>query len=140
MDSILEDSVDENSLNDKLDETISEIFTDEHALDYSAPPLWDDYDDNLFDLGLDNDNCDSVFYEDFSEVDALPSTNNEDKIFKTVYTHVMKTTFESPTVQHRIRMQFPDFEASRAAVYVLRSQEIHILKLHWNPIFQILST
>ncbi|GJZ13735.1 hypothetical protein Tco_0548965 [Tanacetum coccineum] len=25
--------------------------------------------------------CDSVFYEDFFEVDALPSTNNEDKVF-----------------------------------------------------------
>ncbi|GKF12107.1 hypothetical protein Tco_0050033, partial [Tanacetum coccineum] len=25
--------------------------------------------------------CNSVFYEDFSEVDALPSTNNEDKVF-----------------------------------------------------------
>ncbi|GJS87844.1 reverse transcriptase domain-containing protein [Tanacetum coccineum] len=25
--------------------------------------------------------CDSVLYEDFSEVDALPSTNNEDKVF-----------------------------------------------------------
>ncbi|GKF26837.1 hypothetical protein Tco_0082731, partial [Tanacetum coccineum] len=25
--------------------------------------------------------CDSVFYEDFSEVDALPLTNNEDKVF-----------------------------------------------------------
>ncbi|GKB38136.1 hypothetical protein Tco_0883078, partial [Tanacetum coccineum] len=25
--------------------------------------------------------CDSVFYEDFSEVDALSSTNNEDKVF-----------------------------------------------------------
>ncbi|GKG21530.1 hypothetical protein Tco_0384125, partial [Tanacetum coccineum] len=25
--------------------------------------------------------CDSVFYEDFFEVDALPSTNNEDKDF-----------------------------------------------------------
>ncbi|GKF20935.1 hypothetical protein Tco_0069573, partial [Tanacetum coccineum] len=25
--------------------------------------------------------CDLVFYEDFSEVDALSSTNNEDKIF-----------------------------------------------------------
>ncbi|GJU93340.1 reverse transcriptase domain-containing protein [Tanacetum coccineum] len=107
MDSILEDSVDENS----LDDTISEMFTDEHALDYSSPPLWDDYDDNLFDHETDNDNvyddpfdfkeekikdskilideldpsrssdflpfpeCDSVFYEDFSEVDALPSTN-----------------------------------------------------------------
>ncbi|GKA61745.1 hypothetical protein Tco_0761264 [Tanacetum coccineum] len=25
--------------------------------------------------------CDSVFYEDFSEVDVLPSTNIEDKVF-----------------------------------------------------------
>ncbi|GKF60946.1 hypothetical protein Tco_0177732, partial [Tanacetum coccineum] len=25
--------------------------------------------------------CDSVFYEDFSEVDALPSTDNKDKVF-----------------------------------------------------------
>ncbi|GJY42550.1 retrovirus-related pol polyprotein from transposon TNT 1-94, partial [Tanacetum coccineum] len=169
MDSILEDSVDENSLDDNLDDTISEefadelapsesfppgnddmtpedvikevkclltqsplanysldndlintileMFTDEHALDYSSPPLWDDYDDNLFDHETVNDDtyddpfdfkeekikdskilideldlpesnnvlpfpeCDSVFYEDFSEVDALPSTNNEDKVF-----------------------------------------------------------
>ncbi|GKB42981.1 reverse transcriptase domain-containing protein [Tanacetum coccineum] len=52
LDSILEDSVDENSLND----TISEMFIDEHALDYSSPPLWDDYDDNLFDHESDNEN------------------------------------------------------------------------------------
>ncbi|GKC87073.1 hypothetical protein Tco_1147722, partial [Tanacetum coccineum] len=119
MDSILEDSIDENYLDDNLDHTISEMFTDEHALDYSSPPLWDDYDDSLevFDLETVNDNtyddpfdskeekikdskilideldppglsdflpfpeCDSVFYEDFSEVDALSSTNNEDKVF-----------------------------------------------------------
>ncbi|GKF17233.1 hypothetical protein Tco_0062151 [Tanacetum coccineum] len=116
MDSILEDSVDENSLDDNLDDTISEMFTNEHALDYSCPPLCDDYDDNLFYHETDNDNvyddlfdfkeekikeskllsdelnlpgssdflpfpeCDSVFYEDFSEDDALPSTNNEDKV------------------------------------------------------------
>ncbi|GJS60150.1 reverse transcriptase domain-containing protein [Tanacetum coccineum] len=55
MDSILEDSVDENSLDDNLDDTISEMFTDEHALDYSSPPLWDDYDDNLFDYETVND-------------------------------------------------------------------------------------
>ncbi|GJT65669.1 reverse transcriptase domain-containing protein [Tanacetum coccineum] len=117
MDSILEDSVDENSLDDNLVDTISEMFTDEHALDYSSPPLWDDYDDELFDLETVNDDtyddpfyskeekikdskilideldlpgssdflpfpeCDLVFYEDFSEVDALSSTNNEDKVF-----------------------------------------------------------
>ncbi|GJR13790.1 hypothetical protein Tco_0796442 [Tanacetum coccineum] len=116
MDSILEDSVDKNSPNDNLVDTLSEMFTDEHALDYSSPPLWD-YDDELFDLETVNDNtyddpfdskeekikdskiliyeldppgssdflpfpeCDSVFYEDFSEVDVLSSTDNEDKVF-----------------------------------------------------------
>ncbi|GJY05843.1 hypothetical protein Tco_0371783 [Tanacetum coccineum] len=55
MDSILEDSVDENSINNNLNDTISEMFTDEHALDYSSPPLWDNYDDELFDLEPDND-------------------------------------------------------------------------------------
>ncbi|GJV43838.1 reverse transcriptase domain-containing protein [Tanacetum coccineum] len=166
MDSILEDSVDENSLDNNLDDTISEefadelapsesflagdddmtpedvikevkclltqsplanysldndlintileMFTDEHALDYSSPPLydddldysspplWDDYDDPFdfkeekikdskilideLDPPRSSDflpfpECDSVFYEDFSEVDALSSTNNEDKVF-----------------------------------------------------------
>ncbi|GJS96179.1 reverse transcriptase domain-containing protein [Tanacetum coccineum] len=118
MDSILEDSVDENSLDDNLDDTISEMFTDKHALDYSSPPLWDDYDDKLFDLETVNDDTyddpfyskeekikdskiliddeldlprssdfllspefDSVFYEDFFKVDALSSTNNDDKVF-----------------------------------------------------------
>ncbi|GKC82872.1 hypothetical protein Tco_1138589, partial [Tanacetum coccineum] len=52
IDSILEDSVDKNSFDDNLVDTIFEMFTDEHALDYSSPPLWDDYDDELFDLGL----------------------------------------------------------------------------------------
>ncbi|GJW56964.1 reverse transcriptase domain-containing protein [Tanacetum coccineum] len=69
MDSILEDSVDENSLDDNLDETISEMFTDEHALDYSSPPLWDDYDDNLFDLETVNDDT----YDD-------PFDSKEEKI------------------------------------------------------------
>ncbi|GJW95298.1 hypothetical protein Tco_0174970 [Tanacetum coccineum] len=115
MDYILEDSVD--SIDDNLVDTISEMFTDEYALDYSSPPLWDDYDDELFDLEIVNDDtyddpfyskeekikdskilideldpprssdflpspkCDLVFFEDFSEVDALSSTNNEDKLF-----------------------------------------------------------
>ncbi|GJS85401.1 reverse transcriptase domain-containing protein [Tanacetum coccineum] len=93
------------------------ILEDSHALDYSSPPLWDDYDDDLIDHKTVNDDtyddpfdfkeekikdtkilideldpprssdflpfpvCDSVFYEDFSEVDALSSTDNEDKVF-----------------------------------------------------------
>ncbi|GKE88591.1 reverse transcriptase domain-containing protein [Tanacetum coccineum] len=63
MDSILEDSVNKNSPDDNLVDTISEMFTDEHALDYSSPPLWDDYDDELFDLETVNDDTyDDPFY------------------------------------------------------------------------------
>ncbi|GJX69750.1 reverse transcriptase domain-containing protein [Tanacetum coccineum] len=110
------DPLAEYSPNNDLIDTIPEMFTDEHTLDYSSPPLYDDVDDNLFDLESVNDvyddpfdskedkmkeskllideldpprssdflpspECDSVLYEDFSEVDALPSTNNEDKVF-----------------------------------------------------------
>nr|GEX99826.1 hypothetical protein [Tanacetum cinerariifolium] len=120
MDSILEDSGDECNLadpNDDLVDTIPEIFTDEHTLDYSSPPLYDDYDDDLVELESETNDVyddpfdskedkikeskllideldprrssdfllspkyDSVLYEDFSKVDALPSPNNEDKVF-----------------------------------------------------------
>nr|GEU77034.1 putative ribonuclease H-like domain-containing protein [Tanacetum cinerariifolium] len=121
MDSILEDSVDEDNLadlNDNLVDIMPKMFTDEHALDYSSPPLYDDeYDDDLFEGESDTNDAyndpfdskrekikeskhlideldlprssdffhspeyDSFLFEDFFEVDALPSTNNEDKVF-----------------------------------------------------------
>ncbi|GJR24039.1 reverse transcriptase domain-containing protein [Tanacetum coccineum] len=134
MDSILEDSVDEGNLanpNNDLVDTIPEMFTDEHTLDYSSPPLYDDVDDNLVELESDNDDvyddpfdskedkikeskllideldpsrssdflpspkCDLVLYEDFFEVDALPSTNNEDKVFNSgilIHENLFKVT------------------------------------------------
>nr|GEZ48505.1 hypothetical protein [Tanacetum cinerariifolium] len=91
IDSILEDSVDEDNLvdpNNDLFDTIPGIFTGEHTLDYSSPSLYDDFDDDLAELESDND----YVYDDpfdskedksksFSEADALPSTHNEDKVF-----------------------------------------------------------
>ncbi|GKF98969.1 hypothetical protein Tco_0297752 [Tanacetum coccineum] len=63
MDSILEDSVDKTSPDDNFVDTISKMFTDEHDLDYSSPTLWDDYDDELFDLKTVNDDTyDDPFY------------------------------------------------------------------------------
>nr|GEY21151.1 reverse transcriptase domain-containing protein [Tanacetum cinerariifolium] len=123
MDSILEDSINECNLanpNVNLFDTIPKMFTDEHALDYSSPPLYDKYDDDLVEFESDvvdvyNDpfdskgekikeskilidklvlprssdflpspEYDSFLFEDFSEVDALPLTNNEEKIFNHV--------------------------------------------------------
>nr|GEV61113.1 reverse transcriptase domain-containing protein [Tanacetum cinerariifolium] len=55
--SILKDSIDQNNLadlNDNLVDFMPEIFTDEHALDYSSPPLFDEYDDDLFESDTKN--------------------------------------------------------------------------------------
>nr|GEW67361.1 reverse transcriptase domain-containing protein [Tanacetum cinerariifolium] len=118
IDSILEDSINQSNLvdlNDNLVDTMPERFTDEQALDYSFPPLYDEYDDDLFEVESDTEYVyddpfdskgekikeskllfdelyhhsdflppsedDSFLSEDFSKVDALPLTNNEDKVF-----------------------------------------------------------
>nr|GFA59267.1 hypothetical protein [Tanacetum cinerariifolium] len=120
MDSILEDSIDEDNLVDpnyNLVDTILEMVTDEHTLYYSSLPIYDDFDDDLVELESDNEyvyddpfdskedkmkeskllideldppgssdflpspEYDSFLLEDFSEVDVLPLTNNEHKVF-----------------------------------------------------------
>nr|GEX87079.1 hypothetical protein [Tanacetum cinerariifolium] len=48
-----DDSIDQSNLadlNDNLVNFMPEMFTDEHALDYSSPPLYDEYDDDLFEV------------------------------------------------------------------------------------------
>nr|GEZ11993.1 hypothetical protein [Tanacetum cinerariifolium] len=47
-------------LNDNLVDSMPGMFTDEHALDYSSPPLYDEYDDDLFKVESDTENV----YED----------------------------------------------------------------------------
>nr|GEX78221.1 reverse transcriptase domain-containing protein [Tanacetum cinerariifolium] len=72
IDSILKDSGDKDNLvdpNDNLFDTIPEMFTDEHTLDSSSPPLYDDFDDVLIELEFDNDDV----YND-------PFDSKEDKI------------------------------------------------------------
>nr|GEU49726.1 hypothetical protein [Tanacetum cinerariifolium]GEU75470.1 hypothetical protein [Tanacetum cinerariifolium] len=56
MDYSLEDSVYQSNLadlNDNLVDTMPEMFTDEHALDYSSLLLYDEYDDDLFEVESD---------------------------------------------------------------------------------------
>nr|GEY20679.1 reverse transcriptase domain-containing protein [Tanacetum cinerariifolium] len=116
--SSLKDLIDQSNLadlNDNLVDSMPEMFTDEHALDYSSPSLFDEYDDDLFEVESEIENVyddpfdskgekikeskllideldlpcdflrpseyDSFLSEDFSRVDAFPSTKNEDKIF-----------------------------------------------------------
>nr|GEW80582.1 hypothetical protein [Tanacetum cinerariifolium] len=118
IDSIIKDSIDQSNLadlNNNLVDSMPEMFADEHALDYSSPLLFNEYDDDLFEVESDIKNVyddpfdskgekikeykllideldlpcdfflsfeyDSFLSEDFSKVDALPSTNNKDKIF-----------------------------------------------------------
>ncbi|GJX84943.1 hypothetical protein Tco_0335717 [Tanacetum coccineum] len=152
IDSILEDSVDEDNFtdpNNDLVDTIPEMFTDEHTLIYSFPPLYDDVNDDLVELYSDNDDvyddpfdskedkikeskllidelnpprssdflpspkCDSVFYEDFSEVDALPSIDNEDKeknVKKTTNASLILEDFNPPLYELPFHKEVPRSE------------------------------
>nr|GEU32449.1 hypothetical protein [Tanacetum cinerariifolium] len=115
-DSSIQDSIDQKDLVN-LDvifvDPIPEMFTNEHAPDYSSPLIFDVYDDDFLEFESDARNvyddpfdskgekikeskllideldlpCDFLSYskydsfdsQDFSRVDALPSTNNDDK-------------------------------------------------------------
>nr|GEW02897.1 hypothetical protein [Tanacetum cinerariifolium] len=88
IDSSLKDSIDQSNLANLTDIFVNympEMFTDEHALDYSPPPIFDEYNDDFLEIESDAENIyDDPFDskgEKIKEVDALPSTNNEDKIF-----------------------------------------------------------
>nr|GEW76848.1 hypothetical protein [Tanacetum cinerariifolium] len=114
IDSSLKDSIDQTNPADNVVDYVPEMFTDEHALDYSSSPIFDEYDDDFLEVESDTENVyddpfdskgekikeskllideldlpcdflpseyDSFISQDFSRVDALPSTNNEDKIF-----------------------------------------------------------
>nr|GEZ06527.1 hypothetical protein [Tanacetum cinerariifolium] len=55
----LKDSIDQSNLadlNDNLVDSMPEMFTDKHVLDYSSPPLYDEYDDDLFEVESDTEN------------------------------------------------------------------------------------
>nr|GFB97695.1 reverse transcriptase domain-containing protein [Tanacetum cinerariifolium] len=117
----LKDSIDQSNIANPVDnfvDSMPEMFTDEHALDYSSPSIFDEYDDDLFEVESDAENVyddpfnsmgkkikesellideldlpcdflpssdyDSFISKDFFKVDALPSTNNEDKVFNPV--------------------------------------------------------
>ncbi|GJY02400.1 hypothetical protein Tco_0360552 [Tanacetum coccineum] len=65
--------VNDNTYDDPFDSKEDKIKESKLLINELDPPRSSDF--------LPSPKCDSVFYEDFSEVDALPSTNNEDKVF-----------------------------------------------------------
>nr|GFA18583.1 reverse transcriptase domain-containing protein [Tanacetum cinerariifolium] len=114
----LKDLIDQSNLanpGDNFIDSMPEMFTDEHALDYASPSIFDEYVDDFLEVESDAENfyddpfdskgekikgskllideldlpCDflptseydSFISKDFSRVDALPSANNEDKVF-----------------------------------------------------------
>nr|GEZ52815.1 reverse transcriptase domain-containing protein [Tanacetum cinerariifolium] len=77
IDSSLKDSIDQSNLadlNNNLVDSKPEMFTDEHALDYSSPPLFDEYDDDIFKVESDTENV----YDD--PFDSKGEKINESKL------------------------------------------------------------
>nr|GEY05562.1 reverse transcriptase domain-containing protein [Tanacetum cinerariifolium] len=65
IDSSLKDSIDQSNLVNHADNFVDfmpEMFTDEHALDYSSPLIFNEYDDDFFEVEFDAEN---VYYDPF---------------------------------------------------------------------------
>nr|GEW35671.1 hypothetical protein [Tanacetum cinerariifolium] len=146
IDSSLKDSIDQSNLVDLADnfaDSMPEMFTDKHALDYSSPSIFDEYDDDFLEgekikeskllidkLDLPCDflpsEYDSFISQDFSKVDTKPSTNNEDMVFnlgKTITILILEIRFVEQGLQTGIALVWdvgwmnenePDVKASRA--------------------------
>nr|GEW44730.1 reverse transcriptase domain-containing protein [Tanacetum cinerariifolium] len=59
IDSILKDSIDKQdlaNLDDNFVDPIHEMFTDEHTPDYSSPPIFDEYEDDLLEVESESAN------------------------------------------------------------------------------------
>nr|GEV22271.1 hypothetical protein [Tanacetum cinerariifolium] len=59
IDSSLKDSIDQSNLANPADnfvDSMPEMFTDEHALDYSSPLIFDEYDDDFLEVESDTEN------------------------------------------------------------------------------------
>ncbi|GJY93606.1 reverse transcriptase domain-containing protein [Tanacetum coccineum] len=72
-DDVDDDLVYDDVYDDPFDSKEDKIKESILLIDELDPPRSSDF--------LPSPKCDSVLYEDFFEVDALPSTNNEDKVF-----------------------------------------------------------
>nr|GEV98414.1 reverse transcriptase domain-containing protein [Tanacetum cinerariifolium] len=55
-DSSLKDSIDQSNLTDNFVNSMHEMFADEHALDYSSPSIFDEYNDDFFEVESDAEN------------------------------------------------------------------------------------
>nr|GEY29059.1 reverse transcriptase domain-containing protein [Tanacetum cinerariifolium] len=159
IDSSLKDSIDQSNLADNFVDSMPEMFTNEHALDYSFPPIFDEYDDDFFEVEFDTENvyddpfdskeekikeskllmdeldlpCDFLLSseynsfpsEDFSRVDDLPSTNNEDKVFN-LGTIIQENHFE--IITHVVQ---DNKLATSNASLVLEDFDPHLYELHF---------
>nr|GEW73936.1 reverse transcriptase domain-containing protein [Tanacetum cinerariifolium] len=59
MDSSIKDSIDQSNLANPVDnfvDSMPEMFTDEHALDYSSPSIFDEYDNDFLEIESGNEN------------------------------------------------------------------------------------
>nr|GEY65848.1 hypothetical protein [Tanacetum cinerariifolium] len=140
MDSILKDSIDEDNLvdpNDNLFDTIPEMFTNEHALDYSSPPLYDEYDDDLYEFESDigdayNDPFDSKgekIKESKLLIDELDLPRSSDFLPSLEYDSFLFKDFSEVVLclQPTTRTKIAQIVKTRACGFILRSLDLHIL-------------
>ncbi|GKC74410.1 reverse transcriptase domain-containing protein [Tanacetum coccineum] len=97
--------------------TIPEMFTDEHTLDNSSHPRYDDADDDLFDLKTDNDEWGKIFYDD-------PFDSKENKIKGFFQGDTLTSTIFGQSIQSSILVLRTFFEVTNVVTPVKNVKKI----------------
>ncbi|GJV66296.1 reverse transcriptase domain-containing protein [Tanacetum coccineum] len=134
------DPLAENSPNNDLIYTIPEMFTDEHTLDYSSLPRYDDANDDLFDLKTDSDEWGKYFMMIHLTPRKIKSKFLNSWLMNLIpLDRVVSFLISSSVTRFSMRIFpriAPDFEASRARSFFLRSLELQSSASLWESNIQ----
>nr|GEU62134.1 hypothetical protein [Tanacetum cinerariifolium] len=116
-DSSLKDSIDQKdpaNLADIFVDSIPEMFTDEHALDYSSPPIFDEYDDDF--LEVESDVGNPRLENDPGKLGAAPDRLREGPHAHVCYFNKITSTLKFPNVPNTsIKLMLFPFSLEGAA-------------------------
>nr|GEZ99427.1 reverse transcriptase domain-containing protein [Tanacetum cinerariifolium] len=135
MDSILEDSVDEDNLadlNNNLVDTMPEMFTDEHALDSSSPPLYDEYDDDLFEDESETVGLVAYKLELPRELQGIHNTFHVSNLKKCLSDEDLIIPLDEIRIDEKLHFIEEPIEIVDREVKQFKQSRIPIVKVQWN--------
>nr|GEZ76757.1 reverse transcriptase domain-containing protein [Tanacetum cinerariifolium] len=140
IDSSLKDSIDQSNLAKPADnfvDSMPEMFTDEHALDYSSPSIFDEYDDDFLEVESNTENVyDDPFDSKGEKIKDIYSLIDNNKTAKDLWDalarHMLGSEYGEQDRKAAVLYEYKTFKATEGELlldtYIRYVQVINDLK------------